>query len=127
LSQSTNREFLSMTNDPRKYLRDMLDGAEFVVGALEDRVREDLDQDQLFRFAVERELITVGEALNQLHRVAPEIAERVDHWVDIIGFRNILVHGYDILELDVIWDVSKGDLPDLILTLRKLLAEQEQR
>jgi len=69
----------------------------------------------------------VGEALSQLHRVAPEVAERVDHWGDIIGFRNILVHGYDILELDVICDVSKDNLPVLILTLRKLLAEQEQR
>jgi uncharacterized protein with HEPN domain len=39
-----------------------------------------------------------GEALNQLYRIAPAVAEKIPHARDIIGFRNILAHGY--AELD---------------------------
>jgi len=35
-----------------------------------------------------------GEALNQLYRIAPAVAETIPHARDIIGFRNILAHGY---------------------------------
>jgi len=112
-----------MSVDPRKFLCDIRDGAKFVSEALEKRVREDLDCDQLLRFAVERELITIGEALSQLHRVAPEIAEQINDWKDIIGFRHVLVHGYDILDMDVMWDVIQDDLPKLIEKVESLLAE----
>ena len=35
-----------------------------------------------------------GEAMSNLYRVAPAIAETIPHARDIIGFRNILAHGY---------------------------------
>jgi uncharacterized protein YutE (UPF0331/DUF86 family) len=47
---------------------------------------------------VERVLEVRGEALNQLYRIAPAVAEKIPHARDIIGFRNILAHGY--AELD---------------------------
>ncbi len=110
-----------MTNDPLKFLGDMKLAAEFVVSTLANRQREEFEQDLILRFAIERELITVGEALNQLHRVAPEIAQQVDRWEDIIGFRNILVHGYDILNTDLIWDIAKKDIPGLLAKIQFLL------
>ena len=64
-----------MSHDPRKYLCDMQDKATFVVEVLEDRTCDDLHNDRLLRSAVERELMTLGEALIQLHRVDPETAE----------------------------------------------------
>ena len=46
------------------------------------------------RAAVERVLEVCGEAMNQLQRNAPAVAEKIPHARDIIGFRNILAHGY---------------------------------
>jgi len=113
-----------MTDDPRKFLSDMRAAAEFVVSALADRHREELDQDLMLRFAVERELITVGEALNQLHRSTPELAEQIERWRDVVGFRNILVHGYDILDMNLVWDIAKNDIPRLIAKIDTLLERE---
>jgi uncharacterized protein with HEPN domain len=110
-----------MLHDPRKYLCDMQDRALFVAEVLKDRVREDLDDDRIIRCAVERELISLGEALNQLHRLAPEIAEQIERWKDIIGFRHILVHGYDIMDMDVVWDIVRDDIPLLLEQLDAML------
>jgi uncharacterized protein with HEPN domain len=112
-----------MQRDPRKFLSDMLDRAQFVSQLLAERSVTELKTDRVLRSAVERELMVLGEALYQLHRVAPETAERVKRWDDIIGFRHILVHGYEILDLDIIWDAVKNDLPPLIEQLESLLPE----
>ncbi len=110
-----------MTGKPRKFLGDMKLAAEFVVNTLANRQREEFEQDLILRFAIERELITVGEALNQLHQIAPEIAEQIDRWKDIIGFRNILVHGYDILNTNLVWDIAQKDIPELLAKIETLL------
>ncbi len=68
--------------------------------------------------------MALGEALIQLHRVNPEIAERIDQWNDIMGFRHVLVHGYDILDMEIIWDVVKDDLPQLIEQLDSMLSDK---
>lgn len=56
-----------------------------------------LDQylaDEKTRAAVERVLEICGEPMNGLYKVAPTIAERIPDSRDVIGFRNILAHGY---------------------------------
>jgi len=111
-----------MRRDPQKYLSDMLDRGQFLEQLLADRTLEELETDRVLRSAVERELMVLGEALCQLHRAAPEIAEQIDRWKDIIGFRQILVHGYDVLELPVIWGIVQNDLPLLVTQVRALLA-----
>jgi uncharacterized protein with HEPN domain len=50
------------------------------------------------RAAVERLLEVCGEAMSNLYKVAPAVAETIPRARDIIGFRNILAHGY--AELD---------------------------
>lgn len=65
-------------------VRDHLAGATF------ERFRGD----RLLRAAVEREFITIGEAVSQLSRSDAETAARITLHRRIIAFRNILVHGY---------------------------------
>lgn len=113
-----------MRRDPRKYLSDMLDRGQFVSQLLADRTFADLESDRVLRSAVERELMVLGEALCQLHRIAPEIAERIDRWNDIVGFRHILVHGYDVLNMQTVWGVIKQDLPQLINQVESMLAQE---
>ncbi len=67
--------------------------------------------------------MVLGEALQQLHRIAPARAERIERWDDIIGFRHILVHGYDVLDMQVIWDAVQNDVPQLIQQVESMLAE----
>jgi uncharacterized protein with HEPN domain len=70
--------------------------------------------------AVEREFITVGEALRPLFQLDPSAAERITHARRIIDFRNTLTHGYDRIENDAVWRIIQHQLPQLITEVRML-------
>jgi uncharacterized protein with HEPN domain len=110
-----------MQRDPRKYLFDMLDRAQFVTELLRTKSLDDLMNDRVLRSAVERELSILGEALMQLNSVAPDLAHQIDQWREIIGFRNVLVHGYGVLNMQTIWETVRDDLPRLIQQVESLL------
>lgn len=79
------------------------------------------EQDKMLRSAIERQLITLGEALTRLVRDAPTFAEAIPDRRRIIAFRNILVHGYDVIENRTVWGVLEGHLPALRAHIDRLL------
>ncbi|MEK7437561.1 MAG: HepT-like ribonuclease domain-containing protein [Pseudomonadota bacterium] len=74
------------------------------------------------RSAVERQFEIVGEAMNQLRRVDSETATAIPELPRVIAFRNILVHGYANVDNRLVWGVLETDLPSLLTTLGRLLA-----
>ena len=100
-----------------KYLWDIQEAAAAVTQFTEGRSLEDFLGDRLLRSAVEREMITVGEAIAALDRHAPEITEHDQ----VIGFRNVLVHGYDDVDYENVWSIVTSKLPILVEEVRGLL------
>lgn len=100
--------------DPRKYLYDIIDCSKFLLDFTESKTVEDYKNDRAFRSAVERELQIIGEAITQLDRVSPKTADKISEHRNIIGFRNVLVHGYDSLNPDTVWDVVENKLAQLL-------------
>ena len=47
-------------------------------------------------------------------------------WSEIIGLRNRLIHGYFHINLDIVWDTVRNDLPRLILSLELVLSQLDQ-
>ena len=45
----------------------------------------------------------------------------VDNWKEIIGFRNVIAHGYDVVEDEIIWDSVIRDIPLLLGQLSKII------
>jgi len=82
--------------------------------------------DALVRSAVERQLQNMGEALSQLSRQDPELAAKVPRHRKLIGFRNILVHGYAGLNDSEIWEAVKLHLPGLQAAVETLIQELGQ-
>ena len=80
----------------------------------------------LLRSAVERQLEIIGEALNNVRRVDPEIANRIPELHRIIGLRNVLAHGYATVDDAVVWSAASRRAPELILILDGLLDEVAQ-
>ena len=74
-------------------------------------------------WATERQMELVGEALNNLRKSAPEVAERVPDVHKIIGMRNVLVHGYAEVNDRIVWLAATQSVPALIPILEALLAE----
>ena len=114
-----------MRRDPKKYIADMLDGCRFLAELTARKSIEDYRTDRAFRSAVERELQNVGEALRQLHSSAPDLAAKISDHERIIRFRHALVHGYDSVNPELVWDVIEVKLTILTVELEALLNAAE--
>ncbi len=65
-------------------------------------------------------LIILGEAANNLPDDFRTLHEEIP-WSSIIGTRNIIVHGYDQIKLQIVWDILDRDLPTLKENIKKLV------
>ncbi|WP_343054059.1 HepT-like ribonuclease domain-containing protein [Prauserella isguenensis] len=79
--------------------------------------------DWLRQSAVERQLEIVGEALNRLRQGDPDTAVRIPDLRSIIGTRNVIAHGYDIVDHELIWSLVHDEIPTLCTVLETLLGE----
>lgn len=108
-------------HDPQKYLYDIIDCCEFILEMSKGKTVDDYKNDRIFRSALERELQIIGEAMLQLDHISPETAEKISQHRGIISFRHVLVHGYDSLDPDTVWNVVETKIDILLQQARKLL------
>ena len=76
----------------------------------------------LIKSAVERQFIVIGEALDRIKQLDPVMYNRIPHAERIIGFRNIIVHGYDIVSDQLVWQIVQTHLSELITVCNTLLS-----
>lgn len=113
-----------MPRDPRTYLWDARNASRRIERFVRDATFADYQADDLLRSAVERQLEIIGEALNQLSRVAPELAAKIPELPRIVAFRNILIHGYAMVDDALVWQVVDDRLPELARVMDELLADE---
>jgi uncharacterized protein with HEPN domain len=111
-----------MPHDPRKSLEDMRRAAAFIMSITAGRTLDGYRTDEMLRSAVERKFEIIGEALNRLDKIDPAVAGQIPQQRQIISFRNVLIHGYDIVDEAVVWQIVQVDLPILKQTVEQLLA-----
>ncbi len=107
--------------DPGVYLEDIERHASAAVRFVSGYSLEQYLSDEKTKAAVERVLEICGEAMRGLHQAAPEVAERIPHARDIIGFRNILAHGYAQLDHDKVFNIATVHAPQLLAAVREAL------
>jgi uncharacterized protein with HEPN domain len=112
-----------MPPDPRKYLWDAANAAGLARSFAHRQTFTDYQANAMLRAAVEREFEIIGEALNQLSKVAPDLAAAIPELPRIVAFRNILIHGYATVDDALVWQVLQEKLPDLEQVVRRMLAE----
>jgi uncharacterized protein with HEPN domain len=110
-------------HDPLLALRHMLDHAREAVALAQGSSRVDLDSDRLLQLALTRLVEIVGEAAA---RVPAELQARHSQlpWREAISARNRLIHGYDFVDLDILWEIVASDLPQLIPLLGQVIASE---
>lgn len=111
-----------MRLEARKYLFDMHQAADLIARFTEGRTFEDYATDPMLRSAVERQFEILGEALGKLKKLDLELAGRISDHRRIIAFRNVLIHGYDVVLDEVVWGVVETQIPVLRVALAELLA-----
>ena len=107
-----------------KHLDDIRDAATFICQSTDGKTVDDYREDRLLRQAVERNFEIIGEAVKRLAEHDPQVAAQLGSYPQIISFRNVLIHGYDLIDHQQVWQVIRNDLPPLIMVVESLLSDR---
>lgn len=110
-----------------KLLRDVLTAADSISRATAGLTFDDYQRIELLQAGVERWFEKIGEALRRLERIDPETAAKVPGLRDVVDFRNLLAHGYDMVRDDYVWRYAHEYLPGLSARIAILLEENDDR
>ena len=111
-----------MNDEIRKNLVDVIQTAEEIQNFTREMDFKAYHESPLTQRAVERDFEIIGEALNRIRKIDEQIFERVSEHQRIIGFRNVLIHGYDLIDDMIAWNAVENHLPLLVKEEREILA-----
>ena len=101
-----------MSDEIKKYLADILKAIRFIESFVENKKSfSSYKKDKKTKFAVERNIEIIGEAMNQLLRLDPEIL--ISSARKIVDLRNRIIHSYDTIDDNIIWEIINSYLPTL--------------
>jgi len=111
-----------VTRDCRVYLEDILEAINHAEQFINAMPYEDFIKDTKTVFAVTRAVEIIGEAAKNVPHFIRERDDQIP-WRLMAGMRDKLAHEYFGINLRMLWDTVKTDLPALRLKIRKLLDE----
>jgi uncharacterized protein with HEPN domain len=103
----------------------MGDACAFVLEITANITVADYASDRRLRQSVERNFQIIGEALRRLERTDPATAARISEYRSVIGLRNRLVHNYDDIDNEEVWEIIQHFLPVLRRETELLVQEAE--
>lgn len=90
---------------------------DFCVGV----TKQDFLRSRILNLALTKLTENIGEALKQAEQTDPVLVGRVTNLRKIIGTRNRIIHRYDDVDYDLLWDIATREVPPLQAELRLLL------
>ena len=112
-----------MRDEIKKNLIDALQAAEEIQNFVRGIDFKEYQNNLIIQRAVERDFEIIGEALNRTKKIDDELINRISGHNRIIGFRNILIHGYDVIDEAIVWKAITIHLPVLTKEIKQILAE----
>jgi len=110
-----------MKRNPKAHLHDIREAGRQIQEFTRGMSLREYGGNELVKAAVERKFAVIGEALVRLREEAPQKLQKVSGAEKIIGFRNVLVHGYDIIDDPTVWSAVEESLPQLLVEVQLLL------
>ena len=103
------------------YVRDIKEAIEAIFSYTQDITFDDFKFDRMRYSAVIREFELIGEAVGNL---SDNVKENYPHiaWQDIKDFRNLLIHEYFGVDLQIVWNTIQSDLPQLLAAVETMIA-----
>jgi uncharacterized protein with HEPN domain len=107
-------------HDPLLRLRHMYEYAAEAVALLGDQTAEQVEQDRVLQLALVRLVEVVGEAASQVPAEFRDLHPNLP-WREASSMRNLLIHGYDIIRIDILVNTIRDDLSPLARQLKAIL------
>ena len=101
----------------------MLDHIEEAVALAKGRTRAELESARVFFLALLKLVEIVGEAATRISDPM-QAANPAIPWREVIVTRNRLIHGYDAVDFDILWDIVTADFAPLARQIKALLPEK---
>jgi len=114
---------MSIRQNDKKHLFDIVAAVEAIESFVSTLTEAEYLEHEMVQAAVERKFEIIGEALNRIRRQNEDLLYQIPEHQRIIGFRNILAHGYDVVDQRLVWDVVRNHLPALRQHVSDLLNE----
>ena len=109
----------------KKRLLDALNACRAIQSFVEDRTFSEYERNLMLRSAVERQFEIVGEALHRAESDNPELSTLIPDVRRIVGMRNRIIHGYDSVDDELLWQTVHTHVPPLAQRLTQLLESDE--
>lgn len=106
----------------RVLLEDMLDRCARITSYLGDMDYAALLEDQKTADSIVRNLEVIGEAASRLPKEFTQVHPHLP-WRQIVGLRHRIVHDYFDVDLALVFDICREEVPPLSTNLRKLLED----
>ena len=113
-----------MRFDTLGVLVDIRDSARFIAEGTAGASYDEFLSDRRMRQLVERNLTIIGEAVNRLRRRDPDTAAKLAAIPQIVAMRNVITHGYDVIDNATVWRTIHETLPILHRQIEALLLEE---
>ena len=109
-------------SDDRAHVLDILLAGRTIVQFVTDVAQQSFLESLEKQSAVLYQFTILGEAARRVSLAFRALHPEVD-WTGILGFRNRIVHEYDDVDLDKVWQIVQTDLPKMIAMLEPLAPE----
>lgn len=113
-----------MKLETAKSLHDLLTACRRIEHFSANSTREQYRDDLSLQLIIERLFILIGEALVRIERSDQDVADQIPEYRRIIGLRNRVVHEYDEIDNDILWDIVVTRAPLLSHAVSTLLDSQ---
>ncbi|PIN91242.1 hypothetical protein COU57_01430 [Candidatus Pacearchaeota archaeon CG10_big_fil_rev_8_21_14_0_10_32_14] len=110
--------------DDSVFLKHILENIDDISEFTKNITKKDFLSNKEKQNAVVRSLEVIGEAAKNISETMKEKYPKVP-WKEIIGTRDKIIHHYFGVDLDIVWDIIKINLPDLNKNIKKIITELE--
>ena len=108
------------------FLRHIIDGIEHINSFSNELSKEFLINDRLRQSAIIRELEIIGEAAKNIPEEFRKKYPKIE-WKKIAGLRDKLIHQYFGVDINIVWDIIKEDLPQLKKDIKEILKKEKKK
>ena len=115
-----------MKKEPLIFIKHIMESIENIESFSKGLSKNKFEKDRLKQSAIIREIEIIGEAVKNLP-IEFTVKYPYVEWSKIAGTRDKIIHHYFGIDLDIIWDIIKHDLPDLKKEIKKILEELENK